>query len=418
MADNVTLPGTGAAIRAKNIGGVDTQLVGVDIGGEFAEIQLSANNPMPTTIIQTGFSPVDPTAIGTTNNNQLQQAQSSDTPLFTVITGDPNGDFAGVNVLESWITNKDGLAAPTTNADLKKDQYGAQFIADCYGPIYGSTNSSAPSGQTLFIVDTTGYQSISIETLGLSGTQVMGWSSNTGAATDWIAVTGMYSSNGTSTQTALTIGSNGNNGSYNGSNVLFQFPTIGRWFKATVPAGGQANVVAYLRSQPCAGSVVNTGLSFATGFGSGSFAYVPVQGNTQTTPPAGLASGLGAPLTFTSSRQLIVKSYGSVEGDWQATSGTAGLATVTATALVAAGSAGIRNYCTGIDITNNAATANTVTLLDGATVIWVGYLPASLGATISRQFTTPRHGTAATAMNIQLSAATSVFYNAEGYQSA
>ena len=117
----------------------------------------------------------------------------------------------------------------------------------------------------------------------------------------------------------------------------------------------------------------------------------------------------------------IVKEYSTPELDWQAGSGLTALATTTLTALKAAAGAGIRNYLTGLQIVNTSASVSTtVTILDGAAVIWTGYLPATSASLqalpIIIQFITPLKGTAATALNIQLgTTAASVYYNAQGY---
>ena len=49
MADNVSItPGSGATIRAKSIGGVETQIMQIDVGGESAESLVSPTNGLPT----------------------------------------------------------------------------------------------------------------------------------------------------------------------------------------------------------------------------------------------------------------------------------------------------------------------------------------------------------------------------------
>ena len=90
------------------------------------------------------------------------------------------------------------------------------------------------------------------------------------------------------------------------------------------------------------------------------------------------------------------------------------LTTTTSTAVKAAAAAGVRNYITDVDIANTSATGVRVDLLDGATVIRSFWVPAT--TTISRSFTNALKGTAATAVNFQLSAAvTDVRCSANGY---
>ena len=132
-------------------------------------------------------------------------------------------------------------------------------------------------------------------------------------------------------------------------------------------------------------------------------------------------SSPATPSTTTSGGQLLVQPYADSASSWQATSGTTPLTTATSTAMKTAGAAGIRNYLTGISIVNTSATVSTtVTILDGATVIWTGYLPAMTSALVNVNeninFLVPLRGTAATAMNIQLgTTGANVYWSANGY---
>lgn len=108
----------------------------------------------------------------------------------------------------------------------------------------------------------------------------------------------------------------------------------------------------------------------------------------------------------------VVSPYAGMEVSWQTNPVT--LTTTTSTALKAAAAAGVRNYLTDIDIANTSATGVRVDVLDNTTVIRSFWVPAT--TTISRIFSMPIRGTAATAMNVQLSAAvTDVRVSANGY---
>lgn len=150
---------------------------------------------------------------------------------------------------------------------------------------------------------------------------------------------------------------------------------------------------------------------------------VRVGGRVNTTLDTTLVQGDASDLFVTTAGQLVIKDYSTSENDWQASSGVTALATTTSTALKAAGAANIRNYVTAVQLYNTSATVSTtVSILDGASVIWTGYLPATTAAlpvvAVNFSFPTPLRGTAATAMNIQLgTTAAAVYYNAQGYQS-
>ena len=70
---------------------------------------------------------------------------------------------------------------------------------------------------------------------------------------------------------------------------------------------------------------------------------------------------------------------------------------------------------------NTSATVSTnISILDGSTVIWTGYVPAMTTALVlvpnQVEFRTPLKGTAATALNIQCgTTGASVYYNVQGF---
>lgn len=145
---------------------------------------------------------------------------------------------------------------------------------------------------------------------------------------------------------------------------------------------------------------------------------VRVGGRVNTAVDTTLVAGDASDVFMTTGGAAVIKPYAVPEVDWQASSGLTPLATTTSTAIKAAGAAGVRNYCTAIQIQNTSGSvAPTVAILDGASVLWAGNLPISMAVPLVIQFPTPLRGTAATALNIQLgSTAASVFWNAQGYQ--
>lgn len=147
-----------------------------------------------------------------------------------------------------------------------------------------------------------------------------------------------------------------------------------------------------------------------------------VGGRVNTTTDATLVQGDASDLFMSSAGQLVQKPYASAELDWSATSGLTPLAVTTLTQLKAAGAAGVKNHITGCQFLNSSATVNTtVSLLDGSSVLWVSFLPATTAALpevpVNVDFSIPLHGSNAAAMNIQLGTiASSVYYNCQGYQ--
>lgn len=110
--------------------------------------------------------------------------------------------------------------------------------------------------------------------------------------------------------------------------------------------------------------------------------------------------------------KVIVSNFAADELSWQANPVT--LTTTASTALKAAAPAGIRNYLTDVTIANTSATGVRVDVLDNATVIRSFWSPPT--STITQAFGMSIKSTAATALNVQLSAAvTDVRVSANGY---
>lgn len=104
---------------------------------------------------------------------------------------------------------------------------------------------------------------------------------------------------------------------------------------------------------------------------------------------------------------------------WQYAGATGGIVNTTAVALNAAAGAGIRNYVTSVQYFNSAAVASEIEIRDGSTVIWRGYVPASMTAPVAVQFASPLRGSANTAVNVALATtATATRVSAQGYTSA
>jgi hypothetical protein len=143
---------------------------------------------------------------------------------------------------------------------------------------------------------------------------------------------------------------------------------------------------------------------------------VKIGGRALNVAPAAVsASGDLTDITATMVGALITKPYAIPEADWSYAPAAA-ITVNTDTAIKTAGSAGIRNYVTGMQLINTSATATEVILKDGATALWRGYLPASMTQMIPIVFNTPLRGTAATAINFQAVAVANIYVNVQGYQ--
>ncbi len=159
-------------------------------------------------------------------------------------------------------------------------------------------------------------------------------------------------------------------------------------------------------------SVVGPGAHSAASSGN----PVRVAGRVNTAVDTTLVAGDTSDLFVSSSGQLVQKPYAGAEMDWQY---TGVLTTTTATAVRAAGAAGVRNYMTGLQFQNTSATATTVLVSDGAALIAQYNAPANMALPAVIGFTTPLRGTAATALNVNCgTAAANLLVNVQGYQAA
>lgn len=191
------------------------------------------------------------------------------------------------------------------------------------------------------------------------------------------------------------------------------------------------NVVAYTAVQ--CWLTTNAGSATASSGSTQAANYVcPVRGNyfqarqsgagaTAVTVAPSASSALITTNAFIGNTATVAPYTPLGSGDWHATSGTTPLATTSSTALVAAGGAGVRNYAVSCQFYNTSATVSTtVAVLDGATALFAGFLPATTAAlpieSVQVTFPVALRGTANTAMNVQLgTTAASVYYNCQGF---
>lgn len=211
------------------------------------------------------------------------------------------------------------------------------------------------------------------------------------------------------------------------ANGVYTIPVSARFVRARVSTytSGTVNAVAVLRDEPtralgvnvAGGSVSLTGTLPAIVGQAAHDAVIagnPVRlaGRAVTANYAAVATGDVADLITTLVGAQIIKQFSIPELDWQ---NAQSLTTTTAQVARAAGAAGIRNYVTGAQFSNSGASAVDVIILDGATEIWRATVAPN--GFVNAVFQTPLRGTAATALNVNLSAAAgTVRANVQGYQ--
>lgn len=147
-----------------------------------------------------------------------------------------------------------------------------------------------------------------------------------------------------------------------------------------------------------------------------------ISGRVFTSPDTTLAANDVCWHTMTSGGALLTTPYGLPEVQWQYAAAASGIVnTTTAVTFKAAAGAGLRNYCTSIDIMWEALTnATELAIRDGAsgTVIWRTKIPSGVAGSKSVTFPVPLKGTAATLMEVvtlTASVAGAVYFNATGF---
>jgi len=112
---------------------------------------------------------------------------------------------------------------------------------------------------------------------------------------------------------------------------------------------------------------------------------------------------------------LTSNSASTTTGLMYTTTGT--LTNTTATAIKTAGAMGVKNYLTGIQYQNTGATASTIIILSGATVLLTLNAPATMAMPAVMDFLTPLQTTPATALNVNCgTTGANILFNAQGYQ--
>lgn len=113
---------------------------------------------------------------------------------------------------------------------------------------------------------------------------------------------------------------------------------------------------------------------------------------------------------------LITRPYSTPEQDWAYAGVTGGITNTSDVVLAAAAGAGLRNYCTAIQLFNSSATATEVVIKDGTTVIWRGRVGASMTNPVPITFPTPLKSSANAALNFAcITTATATIVSAQGY---
>lgn len=428
----VPTSGTGTVSTIDNLVNLVLQSKNTD-GTNTAAVKASSTAPLSTDpALVTTLSPNSP---GIVTLGQAAMAAS----VPTVIASDQSAIPVTVSGV-STAANQTSFQAPitpaaatatksvllggqynSTNAAFTNGQQGAVAI-DQRGGLniqdgQAIASVSVSSAATLFTVaDTTGYGSVSVQVTSAGTTCTITYEASEDGTT-WTPISGhaVGSSPGITTSTAVG---------------LFLFPVSAKQFRARVSTytSGTVTVQGTLRkdaptafSITAAGTVVTTG---ANNDGNGVGASgTPVMFEGRTTNKNAVTTGQYVRPITTTIGVAIQKPYQVPELDWSYVAAAGGITnTTTAVTMVTAAGAGIRNYLTGLQLSNSTLGAATeIAVRDGAagTVLWRGFANTAASDPTMITFPTPIKGTANTLMEfvtLTASVTGALYVNAQGYQ--
>ena len=271
---------------------------------------------------------------------------------------------------------------------------------------------------TIWMVETTGYNSIVVQMTGSwAGTQTFEISND---STTWSPVAGWAVAGGATPITTTT------------ANGHWVFPCVGRYFRVrfSTYSSGNAVAIGVLKNQPAffpasspniaANSSINInqiGAGAIVAEDSASTANPLIIGGVVRTalPAATVVAGDAVRSTFSRSGQLVFKQF--APGDLDFVVNTT-VTTATQTAIRAAQGTDIRQNVTQITYQNTNATATTLTIQDASTTLIAISVPASMTLAQQLTFPTPLRGTANAALNYTAgTTAASILLNVTGFNS-
>ena len=177
-------------------------------------------------------------------------------------------------------------------------------------------------------------------------------------------------------------------------------------------ANGAVNPTAVAIQGTPAVSLASTTISGGQAAHDAAITGNPVRtgGRAVTANYTAVAAGDAADLIATTVGVQIIKPYAIPEAEW---STSLALTAITDVAIRVAAAAGLKNHITAFQATNTGGVANDVLIRDGTTTRLQVTIPA--GQSVVFPLPTGIPLTAATALNVQLSAAGTVRFNAVGY---
>jgi hypothetical protein len=426
-------------IRARNAGGATTTTFNINTAfGNLMPATAKGNLPMSINeiggTVVTGTLPVTVSApdIGLTTRSQaIDDAASGALPSSVTLKGEAGGPLEGVALLDELVQGN--FQIPVTTPDIAKSGTNAGVqIADAAGPYI---ISSLANNTGTITIDTTGYQTVTVNGIGGAGS-VQVYCSDTAAPGTWWNCTGVIYATATSVVTPA------NNISVpwsiaGGQPGFGQFPCLARYmqFRQVNIVTAPAIASIYLRSQPMfqpANISTNTGFTTSRidgGQGAdnagAATSSVLIGGKARTALITALTATQQMSLVMTNSGATVVEKHAVPELTWNYAPPASGLVNTTTAVTIKAAVAGQRGNISAIQIQHEPLGAATeFAIRDGAagTVLWRIKMPVTTAeGPTSYTFDPPIRQAAVNTLleivTLTASVTGAVYFNAQGFMS-
>ncbi len=209
------------------------------LNGNYVQLILTNNGSTTTTNLNlnTAYGSISPVSQLGNNPISIDEINGVSIPAGVLpisLTGVPGSDFAGIDLISELTDSLGDLSLNTKTLNpVKTDAYGATIISDAPLPQTFTTGGAS----NICVLDTTGYNSISLQLVGtFAGTVSFFWSND---KETWVAASG---SSATAPLVPITTAT---------ATGLFVFPVMGTYFRAAVTAytSGLFTTIVALRQQ-------------------------------------------------------------------------------------------------------------------------------------------------------------------------
>lgn len=349
---------------------------------------------------------------------------------------------AQYNIMDMVIGTLNGVSAPATNTNVLVDSYSLanynsfkvsvasdqeKIVANRAMPIvYGPSNVTA-NNTNFFVIDCSQFACVGLYVSSIGGGATIVFQESN----DITFVTGVTD------VSANAVGTGGGVSNFAAGTGNVIIPVLARYLRVRTSGyvSGTITCTAFGYQQEPFFAVktttyngtqtvtANNNAGTAAHSAGSSGNPVRIGGRCITTIDTTLVQGDACDLAMTSGMQAITKAFSSVENDLHYVAAASGIVnSTTAVTMFAAQAAGVRNYLTSIEISNDTLGAATeLVIRNGAAgaVLWRIKLDTTISKTTPITFPTPISTSAATLMEIACLTASitgGVYVNAHGYR--